>query len=185
MVFAPLRCYHPLVELQRFFDRSITASFRDLAMREEPAVTYLADLLTRFARTDALFPRGVADTRLETVVDLLLEAQAVWDTTASSFQPEREVTVRRHIGDYTLFMTGLFPERVERIASTRYYVDQGKRAYQFVSEHDRASGRPTEAAGGPLFRRLAERFERYAAALDYTRRVHFAGHPSHPFFGRS
>jgi hypothetical protein len=170
------------VELQRFFDRAIKASFHDLVMHDEPAASYLADLLTRFARTDMLFPRGVAATRLETVVDMLLEAQAVWDHESAAFQPEREVTVRRHIGDYTLFMTGVFPERVARIASTRYYVDQGKRAYHFVSEHDRASRRP---AGGPLYRRLAERFERYMAALDYARRVHFAQHPTHPFFGAS
>ena len=158
------------------------ATFHDLVMHDEPAATYLADLLTRFARTDALFPRGVADTRLETVVDMLLEAQAVWDHDSVTFQPEREVTVRRHIGDYTLFMTGVFPERVARVASTRYYVDQGKRAYHFVSEYDRAS-RPL--TGRPLYRRLAERFERYMAALDYARRVHFAQHPSRPFFGAS
>jgi hypothetical protein len=158
------------------------ATFHDLLMHDEPAATYLADLLTRFARTDALFPRGVADTRLETVVDMLLEAQAVWDHDSATFQPEREVTVRRHIGDYTLFMTGVFPERVARVASTRYYVDQGKRAYHFVSEYDRVRHPPS---GGPLFRRLAERFERYMAALDYARRVHFAQHESRPFFGAS
>jgi hypothetical protein len=168
------------VELQRFFERAMKATFHDLVMHDEAAATYLADLLTRFARTDALFPRGVADTRLETVVDMLLEAQAVWDHDSVTFQPEREVTVRRHIGDYTLFMTGVFPERVARVASTRYYVDQGKRAYHFVSEYDRAS-RPL--TGRPLYRRLAERFERYMAALDYARRVHFAHHPSRPFFG--
>jgi hypothetical protein len=169
------------VELQRFFDRGVRASFRDLALDDEPAARYLADLLTRFARTENLFPAGVTVPRLETVVDLLLEAQAAWQE--PTWQPEREVSVRRHIGDYTLFMTGVFPERVARVASTRYYVDQGKRAYHFVSEYDRASSRrPT---GGPLYRRLAERFERYMAALDYARRVHFGRHPSHPFFGAS
>jgi len=29
----------------------------------------------------------------------------------ASFAPEHEVTVRRHIGDYTLFMLGVFRER--------------------------------------------------------------------------
>jgi hypothetical protein len=142
--------------------------------------TYLADLLTRFARTEQLFPRGITGQRLECVVDLLLEAQALWQD--PSFVPEREVTVRRHIGDYTLFMLGVFRERVEQIASTGYYVTQGQRAYRFVSEHDRASARPTAAGGGPLFARLAERFESYAWALDYARRVHFRDAPAHPFF---
>jgi hypothetical protein len=161
------------VELRRFFDRSVQASFRDLALRDEPVAEYLADLLTRFARTENLFPPGVTVPRLETVVDLLLEAQAAWADTTPHFQPEREISVRRHIGDYTLFMTGLFRERVERIASTGYYVSQGRRAYRFVSEHGRATRQPRERQAGPLYARLAERFEHYAWALDYTRRVHF------------
>jgi len=94
------------------------------------------------------------------------------------------VVVRRHIGDFTLFMTGIFPERVEQTASTRYYIDQGKRAYHFVSEHDRASSR-TGGAGAPLYRRLADRFERYVDVLAYARKVHFRDHPQHPFFGWS
>jgi hypothetical protein len=71
---------------------------------------------------------------------------------------------------------------VERTASVGYYVGQGKRAYQFVSEHGRATSRAEAAAAAPLFRRLADRFEGYAGALDYTRRVYFADHPAHPFF---
>jgi hypothetical protein len=169
-----------LVELQRFFDGALRASFRDLALHDEGVATYLADLLTRFARTEQLFPRGITGQRLECVVDLLLEAQALWQD--PSFVPEREVTVRRHIGDYTLFMLGVFRERVEQLASTGYYVTQGQRAYRFVSEHDRASARPVRAAGGPLFGRLADRFEGYARALDYARRVHFRTAPSLPFF---
>jgi hypothetical protein len=116
------------------------------------------------------------------VVDLLLEAQAAWDDAAAHFGPEREIDVRRHIGDYTLFMTGVFRERVERIASTGWYVSQGKKAYRFVSEHERASARPAAREGGPVYARLAERFEHYAWALDYARRVHFHDAPALPFF---
>src|SRR5262245_33409098 len=135
-------------------------------------------MLTRFARTENLYPRGTAMPRLETVVDMLLEIQHVWQDESPDFRPEHEVTVRRHIGDYTLFMTGLFPERVQRTASMSYYVSEGKRAYQFVSEHDRVSGR-REAAP---YRRLAERFEGYMGALDYTRRAYFVDPGAHPFF---
>ena len=108
---------------------------------------YLVDLLTRFARTDQLFPAGVAVPRLEAIVDVLLEAQAAWDEASPHFSPEREMSARRHLGDYALFMTGVFSERVERLASTAYYVRQGQRAYRFVSEHDRASSgrRPPRA----------------------------------------
>ena len=167
------------MELRSFFDRAVRASFRDLALHDDAAAGYLADLLTRFARTEQLFPHGITGQRLETVVDLLLETQALWQD--ASFSPEREVAMRRHIGDYTLFMLGVFRERVERMASSGYYVTQGRRAYRFVSEHDRASARPVRPAGGTLFGRLADRFEGYARALDYTRRVHFATGPSLSF----
>jgi hypothetical protein len=169
------------VELRRFFDRAIRATFADLALRDDPAAPYLTDLLTRFARTEQLFPRGVAVSRLETVVDMLLEVQAAWrddGTGAPGFAPEREVSVRRHIGDYTLFMTGVFPERVAEIASTGWYVTEGKRAYHFVFEHDRAAARES----APVFRRLAERFEHYVGALDYARRVYFNDQPPHSIF---
>jgi hypothetical protein len=166
------------VELRRFFDLVIRASFHDLALQGDPVAPYLADLLTRFARTDNLYPRGRAMPRLETVVDMMLEIQAAWDTDGSQFQPEHEVSVRRHIGDYTLFMTGMFPERVERTAGTTFYVTQGKRAYHFISEHARAATRDAPVP----YRRLAERFETYAAVLDYARRVHFFDAPQHPFF---
>lgn len=166
------------MELQRFFDRAIRASFRDLALPDDPAIGYLSDLLTRFARTDALYPRGVSVPRLETVVDMLLESQAAWQDDSPAWEPERELTVRRHLGDYTLFMTGIFRERVERTASIGFYIAQGKRAYIFVSEHDRARA----GASAPLYRRLADRFEAYGRALDYARRAHFGEHPQPPFF---
>ena len=169
------------VDLHRFFERALRATFRDLAVHDDLAAAYLADLLTRFARTDDLYPKGAVLPRLETVVDMILEIGAAWQVASPHFAPEREVTVRRHLGDYTLFMTGIFRERVEHVASTGYYIAQGKRAYHFVSEHDRASVRPTSMGGGPLYRRLAERFEAYAGALDYARKVYFPEHPARPF----
>lgn len=166
------------MELRRFFDRAIRASFHDLAVSDEPAASYLADLLTRFARTESLHPRGRSIPRLETVVDSLLEAQVVWQADSPYFEPEQELALRRHIGDYTLFMLGVFRERVERVASTGYYIAHGQQAYRFVSEHARARG----TVSAPPYRRLAERFEHFAGALDYARRVHFYDHPAHPFF---
>jgi hypothetical protein len=135
-------------------------------------------MLTRFARTENLYPRGTAMPRLETVVDMLLEIQHRWDDESADFGPEHEVNVRRHIGDYTLFMTGVFPERVQRTSSMSYYVSEGKRAYRFVSEHDRARGSRAPAP----YRRLAERFEGYMRALDYARRAYFVDPGLPPFF---
>ena len=167
-----------LLDLNRFFDRAIRAAFRDLGVADDDAALYLAGMLTRFARIENLYPRGIAQPRLESVVDMLLEIQHAWRDDTPDFRPEHEVAVRRHIGDYTLFMTGLFPERVQRMASMSYYVSEGKRAYRFVSEHDRARGSAPER---PPYRRLAERFEGYMRALDYARRAYFVDPTLPPF----
>ena len=144
-------------------------SFGDLGLDDAPAAGYLVDLLVRFARTDALYAVDApAPRRLEGVVDAWLEIQTAWDAGAPGFAPEREVRLRRHMGDYTLFMTGLFREHVERLAIAGYYEIEGRRAYRFVAETARARG---EAEAG-LFRRLADRFEHFAGALTYMRKVY-------------
>lgn len=167
------------MSLQRFFEDVVRRSLGDLARRDDPAARYLADLLTRFARTENLYPRGPRLRRLESVAETLLEIQELWDEQAPHFQPELEVALRRHIGDYTLFMTGIFQDRVEKIASSRFYIAEGKRAYRFVAEHRRAG---TGDSWAQIFRRLSDQFEGYVGVLDYARKVHFRDHPDHPFF---
>jgi hypothetical protein len=156
--------------LPRFFERATRQSFEDLALDDPPAIQYLAELLTRFARTEALYAvRELPTRRLDSVADSLLEIQRAWDLESPQFRPEAEQALRRHIGDYTLFMIGVFREHVERLAVTGYYEHEGRRAYRFVSETARADGKPD----APLFRRLSDRFEQYAGALSYARKVYF------------
>lgn len=162
--------------LPSFFEGLTRQVWADLSLDDLPAARYVTDLLTRFARTDALRAVALAPGRsLETVVDSLLEIQASWDYTSPTFDPGRERHLRRQIGDYTLFMTGIFRDHVERFAMTRYYQDAGRRAYRFAWEIARAGGE-VEA---PLFRRLSDRFEDFAGALGYMQKVYF-GH-DHPF----
>jgi hypothetical protein len=70
---------------------------------------------------------------------------------------------QKHLGDYALFMVGLFPEHLQRrrrAVSPAYYIAQGKTAYAMVSAMDGL--RPSAA----LFRKLAEHFETCAQALN-------------------
>jgi len=168
--------------LRRFFDGVVRRSFGDLTIRDEVAADYLAALLTRFARAENLYPiSAVTGERLERVVDLLMETQRVWELDSPHWDPVAERELKQQIGDYTLFMTGLFRERVEGLACTGYYIREGKRAYRFVSEHDRAGARPH--AG--LFRSLSDRFEGFAGALGYMRKAYFRPElnlPPLPFF---
>jgi hypothetical protein len=75
---------------------------------------------------------------------------------------EREWEVRKDIGDYTLFLTGMFPEYVAtlprrglRLDRSIDYVKAGKESYRIVAAFDQFEY-PQVA---PLFRRLAEEFE--------------------------
>jgi hypothetical protein len=156
--------------LARFFDRATRQTFADLALDDAPAARYLTDLLTRFARADALRAADLLPgARLDTVVDAWLCIERSWDVGSPGFDPGRERTVRRHIGDYTLFMTGIFRDYVERLAVMNYYRHEGQRAYRFLSQTAHG-GAALDAA---LFRCLAERFEQYAGALSYMRKVYF------------
>jgi hypothetical protein len=167
------------MSVQQFFQHAVRGSLGDLARRDDPAADYLTGLLTRFARMEDLHPRGFRVPRIESIGEALLEIQDAWDEESAHFHPEHEVQLRHHVADYTLFMTGIFRERVEKIAGVRHYVAEGKRAYRFVAEHRRAwLGEPR----AQLFRRLSDQFEAYVAVLDYARRVYFNARPDLPFF---
>ena len=156
--------------LPRFFERVTGQTFLDLGLDDGPGARYLIDLLTRFARTDALYRVDlVPGRRLDTVVDTLLSIQGAWQIDSPDFAPEREQALRQHVGDFTLFMAGVFRDHVERLSVLDLYESEGRRAYRFVAETARAQGKP-EAA---LFRRLSAEFERYAGALTYMRKVYF------------
>jgi hypothetical protein len=155
--------------LNRFFDRLVRRSLMDLRLEGSAVADYLAALLARFARTEEVRRiRDAAGRPLESVVDLLIEAERAWAFDAPDFDPFRERTVRQHIGDYTLFMTGIFREHVEHQATTGFYVREGARAYRVVAEFERAALRPNAR----LFAELAAEFERYAGALTYMTRVY-------------
>lgn len=163
--------------LSRFFERLVRPALGDLRLPAEGIAPYLAALLARFARTDQLYAiRDAAGCRVDSVVGLRLEAERAWAFADPDFDPFRERQVRQHIGDYTLFMTGLFREHVERRASTGFYVCEGRKAYQAVADFERSALHP-EAR---LFGALAQGFERYASALTYMKRVYLRPADSPP-----
>jgi len=136
--------------------------FTDLVNKELPEreiAAYVANLLIDFTHVDHLYRiRDSRGKRLEEVGEMLVESNPLFDT--GSFEREREV--RKHIGDYTLFLTGLFPEYVAalprrglRLDSIIDYMKAGKESYRIVAAFDQFEYRRV----APLFRRLAEQFE--------------------------
>ena len=76
--------------------------------------------------------------------------------TAASFDQERYI--RKHIGDYTLFLTGMYPESLHLWRQrTRFLqmVRAGKESYWIVSQFNVFE----YAQEAPLFEKLSESFE--------------------------
>src|SRR5262245_54396978 len=83
-----------------------------LGVGDPPVIDYLAELLSRFIhREDVYRLRGEGGRRLEEVADMMLQAEGL----PAAGRTRREVF--RHIGDFTLFWTGVYPEALERMRS--------------------------------------------------------------------
>jgi hypothetical protein len=141
--------------------------FADVRLEEPAVASYVSDLLANFVHVDNLYRiRNALGKRLEDVGEMLIESNPLMD--ASSFDREREV--RKHVGDYTLFMTGLFPESVARARQSRSprlaafvdFVQAGKESYAIVSSFDQFEYKDE----APVFRRLSDNFELCVVGLN-------------------
>jgi hypothetical protein len=141
--------------LRQLFAALIEHAFQvELGIADPPLTDYLSDLLTRFVRIESIYRiRDTQGKRLEEVAEMLLEAQA------REAKPRREIY--RHIGDFTMFWTGVYPEALPRLQSSASpdrlldYCAQGKRSYYIASTFD---GEPYQEEA-PVLRRLSEEFE--------------------------
>ena len=167
----------PAPALRRFFGAMVRPCFASLGIGPGELADYVTDLLARFSRTDQLY--RVRDSRgrpLSTLTDLLVELMEEWGSDrAWSF--DREVDLRRHCGDYALFLSGIFRAHVEAGGHLSYYLKEGGESYRLVGERLQLVG----ARQARLFRGMADRFEELSGTLDYLRKVHMVpalrGHP--------
>lgn len=157
---------HPLRQL---FHEVVADCYATHCEIEDPELTtYIGDLLTEFSAAENLYRIRDAEGRpVKAVKDMVLAADPVFGA-AASFDEEREV--RRHIGDYALFATGMYPEsmhlwRHSGDSSFLEMVNTGKESYYIVSQFDLFEYK-SEA---PLFARLSEDFERCMYGLNQVR----------------
>jgi hypothetical protein len=154
--------------LRQFFENLVWRHFTEDMRLEEPSITqYVSDLLSSFAHIKNLYQiRNAYGKQLDDVGEMLVESNPMLE--ATSF--DRERAVRKHVGDYTLFMTGLFPESVaksnqakrRRLDAYIDFVQAGKESYAIVSSFDQFEYR----GEAPLFRRLSENFELCVVGLN-------------------
>src|SRR6201996_4835686 len=138
-----------------------------LGLRDAEISSYVADLLTEFCRTENVYRiRDASGNPVREISDMLLASDPVHGT-ACSFGEERER--RKHIGDYTLFFTGMYPESTQRWERQRdnflTMVQAGKESYYIVSQFDLFE----YAHEAPFFARLSSAFEACIYGLNMVR----------------
>jgi len=165
--------------LQGFFLELVRKSFGQLGMGDHQITEYVATLLAEFSHSDRwLRLRETEGRRLTSTVEMLLTE--IDEQLSATERVEAERRVRKYVGDYTLFMSGLFRRFVERGGYLGYYLEEGARAYRAVSELDVALYRP----GFLIFEELGRSFENYSGALDFMRKCYFVAAPNEdPFAG--
>lgn len=159
-------------------------SFPAPEARDARLQSYLADqILARFLHVDQLYRiRDARGRPLADVAEMLLEGE-----TPGVSGDLRALGVQRHVGDYTLFILGLFPESLDRIRRDwrrkdsvmmqvgglvvpfrdpgDYYLQAGRRAYEQAAEIGREQGVPE----APVFAQLARHFSTYSQVMNLVR----------------
>src|SRR6202142_2370855 len=156
---------HPL---QQLFVELVGRHYaEEIGIRDPQIVNYVAQLLAEFCDAEQLFKiRTAAGQPLSDVGEMLIESNPIFGP-APSFDRERQV--RKHIGDYTLFFTGMFPESINhfrlRRARMEGFVDwmkAGKESYFIVSKFEHFE----YAKVAPLFANLSRNFEQCVYGLN-------------------
>jgi hypothetical protein len=156
---------HPL---QQLFKELVARHYAEqIGIRDPQIVGYVAHLLADFIEVDQMYKiRNATGKPLSDVGEMLVESDPVYGP-APSFDRERQV--RKHIGDYTLFFAGMFPESInhfrlrrQRVENFVEWVKAGKESYYIVSKFEHFEY--TKVA--PLFARLSNNFEQCVYGLN-------------------
>jgi hypothetical protein len=120
---------------------------------------YLSNLLVDFISIDNLYrTANDGERQSEYLIDMLQQANDVG-------MPEKK-DAYRHVGDFSLYMLGMFPEYIGRrrsALSASYYSDFGRIGYQAAGDLESDSWRIR------MYRKLAERFESCVESLHWVR----------------
>jgi len=156
---------HPL---QQLFVELVGRHYaQEIGIRDPQVVSYVAHLLSEFCNAEQLLKiRNAAGKPLNDVGEMLIESDPIYGP-APSFDRERQV--RKHIGDYTLFYAGMFPESInhyrlrrQRVESFVDWVKAGKESYYIVSKFEHFE----YAKVAPLFASLSQHFEQCVYGLN-------------------
>jgi len=159
---------HPL---EPFFQQAVRNSYEGKLGLNDPDVTaYVAHLLCEFSESDKLYKvRDQVGRPIEELTEMMEAADPVHGS-APSFDAER--ALRKHIGDYALFVAGMYPEAMGSKRRMRRHqpslgelIRAGKESYYIVSQFNLYEYEQE----APLFARLSDSFERCILGLTLVR----------------
>lgn len=149
------------VSTRLYFYVLIRQVFRRSDIQDRAVADYVAEVLAEFARAErSRFVLPGQREALEYFFEMLTALQTADDRT--------RFFVRVHIGNYSLFLSGVFPERIRfrsearGFPNLRYYESVGRTQYRAASDH-RLAQRYELAA---VLNTLAERFGATRLALN-------------------
>ncbi len=160
---------HPL---RKLFRNAIEYGFQLNTVEKTEVAYYIEEqILCEFINAANLFKiRDAEGNGLDDIADMLAEGSVLMN--AQSF--DREFQVHKHIGDYTLFMLGMFPTAlcnrrgkefvlgnivVPGASLLDHYLLQGQRSYRIAAEF----------TDKELFTELSSNFESYQSVIELVR----------------
>ena len=157
-------------KIRGWFAGLVETSFQEqIGLCDPSLLEYLTDLLTEFIHIERINLLGDGSgRRIEDVAEMLTEAEIG----PQAANEERRRRVHRHIGDFTLFWTGVYPENLRRMRrrGTRddllNYLEQGKRSYSIASDLSTGNVQPP----AELLATLSAQFEYCVYGLGLVRK---------------
>jgi hypothetical protein len=159
---------HPL---EPFFQQAVRNSYEGKLGLHDPDVTgYVAHLLCEFSDAKNLYKLHDESGSPIEELDEMVRASDPVNGSAESFDKER--ALRKYIGDYTLFVGGMYPEAANSDHAHRRnqptleeLIRAGKESYYIVSQFNLFEYEKE----APLFSRLSDGFERFILGLTLVR----------------
>ena len=148
----------PVTSLTEYFRDSLHSALgrQQLAVGDHTQ-HYIVNVLTLFARSEALFEPTADGLRLKPLVAMLSEALAAPTLT------ERQRGLQR-LGDVSLFIAGFFARSFARkLVDIDYHISLGAQAYSTLADTDRSR---RGAVLGRVFAELAGKFQPLVDALN-------------------
>lgn len=147
---------HPV---RKLFEKLTDRAFAQTSLRDRDLHRYISTLLLQFMHIDSLYQlRGADGKRVQYLIDMMQEAERA--------PASRKRQLYQYIGDYTLFMLGMFPENLNygrRMIPQSYYADTGRRSYRAASQLSHNS------ATTVVFRKMADMYDPCVESIYWVR----------------